>query len=135
MSLEVHKLLAIPIAFLLVFRSNVAHQRFWEGICPLVTISIDCSGVAGRAHMGELFATMRSVLRKSTVSWLRVFGWRSERMLQTLIIGDDDDAHALRCNICRLLPVLAIAIKNDLRHRTKSNSAADDALNACCRSV
>ena len=35
-SLEVHKLLSIPIAFLIVFRSNVAHSRFWEGGCQML---------------------------------------------------------------------------------------------------
>ena len=29
--LSTHQLLSVPIAFLIVFRANVAHDRFWEG--------------------------------------------------------------------------------------------------------
>merc|ERR1712166_1265981 len=93
-SLEVHKLLSIPIAFLIVFRSNVAHSRFWEG----------------RGHMGSLYGTLRSMARKAI----------------TLIDGNDDQAHALRSNICRMLPVMAVAIKNNLRHRSKGSIAAEE---------
>ena len=37
------------------------------------------------------------------------------QLLQNLIDGDDQEAHALRCNICRMLPVLAVACMHDLR--------------------
>jgi len=96
-SLEVHKLLAIPIAFLIVFRSNVAHNRFWEG----------------RTHLATLYGTERTIARKAN----------------TLIPGDDDEAHALRSNICRFLPVLAVAVKNNLRKRTKGISDQEVAAN------
>ena len=31
-NLSTHKFLSVPIAFLIVFRANVAHDRFWEGV-------------------------------------------------------------------------------------------------------
>jgi putative membrane protein len=47
--IDTHKLLITPIAFLLVFRSNVAYGRFWEG----------------RGHMGAFYKELRDIARKA----------------------------------------------------------------------
>jgi len=95
-NLSTHKFLSVPIAFLIVFRANVAHDRFWEG----------------KGHLEKFHGSLRTIAQKTL----------------NLIEGDDDEAHALRCNICRMLPVLAVACKHDLRHTYKGRSPEENAI-------
>jgi len=92
-TMDSHKLLLIPLAFLLVFRANVAYGRFWEG----------------RGHMGGFYKELRDICRKANT-------------LITNDDDPHGYAHVLRSNICRLLPVCAVTTQYNLRKRSAGMS-------------
>jgi len=99
-----HKLLLFPIAFLLVFRSNTAYARFWEG--------------AGH------FRTFDFALRELT---RRTFTFIKDTSDET---GPDMKAQALRQNVMRMLMVLSITVRQNLRKRTGGADAHAEGMDA-----
>jgi len=54
--LSTHQLLSVPIAFLIVFRANVAHDRFWEG----------------KMHLERFYGSLRVIAQKTLVRCLLI---------------------------------------------------------------
>lgn len=91
------KVLTAPTSFLLLFRCNMGYQRFWEG----------------RGY----FETFNFALREVT------------RRCYTFVLGadvHDSEAAAVRHNVLRLLMVMAISVRTDLRKRSLEVQASEE---------
>merc|ERR1712194_517259 len=86
---EVLKMFTIPTGFLLLFRCNMGYARFWEG----------------RGHYGVFNFALREVTRRC-YTFIRGSGVH------------DPEATAIRHNVLRLLMVMAISVKQNLRERS-----------------
>jgi len=96
----VHRILLFPISFLLVFRSNTAYARFWEG----------------RGHFGTFNFALRELTR------------RSYTFIKDTSGGIDYKAKALRQNMMRMLMVLSICVRQNLRKRSGGADAHQENL-------
>eukprot|EP00656_Telonema_subtile_P011320 TRINITY_DN15580_c0_g1_i1.p1 TRINITY_DN15580_c0_g1~~TRINITY_DN15580_c0_g1_i1.p1 ORF type:complete len:405 (-),score=74.70 TRINITY_DN15580_c0_g1_i1:91-1305(-) len=88
-----------PTAFLLLFRCNMGYARFWEG----------------RGHYGNFNFGLREVTRRC----------------YTFIRGadiHDEGAACVRHNVLRLLMVMAMSVKQNLRKRSMGTQAREDGL-------
>merc|ERR1712166_269296 len=91
---SVIQLFTVPTAFLLLFRCNIGYARFWEG----------------RGHFGKFNFALREITRRC----------------YTFIKGTDlhdPAAQRVRHNILRLLMVMAISVRENLRRRSMGTDA------------
>ena len=91
------KVFTAPTSFLLLFRCNMGYQRFWEG----------------RGHFGQFNFALREVTRRC----------------YTFILGADEHdsaAATVRHNVIRLLMVMAISVRTDLRFREMGEDASEE---------
>jgi len=92
-------LFTTPTAFLLLFRCNMGYARFWEG----------------RGHFGVFNFALREVTRRC----------------YTFIRGadvHDEGAVIVRHNVIRLLMVMAMSVKFNLRSRSMGEGATEEGL-------
>lgn len=105
-SKDYHAFLLFPISFLLVFRSNTAYARFWEG----------------RGHFETFNFALRELSRRTT-TFIRDYDVDPQ-------LGYDRKSDALRRNMLRMLMALAIATRQNLRKRTGGDIAHREGLAA-----
>eukprot|EP00658_Telonema_sp_P-2_P049426 TRINITY_DN3759_c0_g1_i18.p1 TRINITY_DN3759_c0_g1~~TRINITY_DN3759_c0_g1_i18.p1 ORF type:complete len:391 (+),score=71.93 TRINITY_DN3759_c0_g1_i18:115-1287(+) len=87
-----------PLAFMLVFRVSQAYARFWEG----------------KGHFVNFYFAIRTLARR-TFTYIK----------DTDEGPVDQDSQAMRQNMMRLLLVMAIAVRSNLRKRTLGQLAHD----------
>lgn len=95
---DYHRLLIFPISFFLVFRANAAYARFWEG----------------RKHFGTFNFALRELTRR-TYTFIR----------DTAEGPVDSKSKALRQNMMRMLMVLSISVRQNLRKRSAGKHALE----------
>eukprot|EP00756_Hemistasia_phaeocysticola_P054654 Hpha_TRINITY_DN30568_c0_g1::TRINITY_DN30568_c0_g1_i1::g.193572::m.193572/K08994/yneE; putative membrane protein len=103
MSDHAHKILVVPLSFLLIFRSNISYSRFWEGRVNLTVMVRGCTELMRQACAyidsdAEKATADRWALRAISLTMLRIIS-----MEVSAVPTDDEEGRAALAERCKEL--------------------------------